>query len=181
MSDSIPIRRQTSQRSWLTAGTLPVAQRGGILRARVLPGAAVSKVLIVALAVVLSVPISARAQIAAELDDCVRAAAGVQLFGTYDYAIHHCSKVIRDGRVPEEILEWVLTQRGAAYQGKGAVARAATNREQAQALAARANADLTTAREMAVVRQQTEMERRVAAVQRATDAATRAVLRAQIT
>ncbi len=122
----------------------------------------------------------AHGQVAAELDKCVRGATAAQLYGTYDLAIHHCSQVIREGRVPEEIMEWVLTQRGTAYQGKGAVARAGADRETAQALAARATADLTTARQMAVVRQMNEVERRVAEVQRATDAATRAVLRAQI-
>jgi len=124
---------------------------------------------------------AARAQVAAELDACVRAASAAQLYGTYDLAIHHCSKVIRDGRVPEEIMEWVLTQRGAAYQGKQAVARAAADRINAQALAARAANDIAAAQQMAATRQMNEIERRAAAVQRTTDAATRAVLRAQLT
>ncbi len=133
-----------------------------------------------ALAVLLAAPGCAYAQVAAELEKCVRGATAAQIYGTYDLAIHHCSQVIRDGRVPEEIMEWVLTQRGTAYQGKGALARAGADRETAQAFTARATADLATARQMAVVREMNEMEQRVAAVQRAADTATRAVLRAQI-
>ncbi len=55
--------------------------------------------------------------------DCIK---GVQAlrYQTYDLAIHYCSKVIREGRIPVEAMAWVLDQRAAAYAGKGNAARA---------------------------------------------------------
>jgi hypothetical protein len=73
--------------------------------------------LVLAAPVLLPAP-AARAQVIPELEDCVRGAVAAQRYGTFDLAIHYCSRVIREGRVPEEILEWALTQRGTAYQGK---------------------------------------------------------------
>ncbi len=122
----------------------------------------------------------ARAQVTAELDDCARGAVAAQRYGTYDLAIHFCSRLIRNGRIPPEILEWALTQRGTAYQGKGIATRtgADADPELARALAARARTDLVAAQQMAVVRQMTETEQRAAALAQATEEAARAVLRA---
>ena len=70
-----------------------------------------------ALAAFAAVPASAQVVLDRDLDDCVRGVQALQ-YQSYDLAIHYCSRVIRDGRIPEEARQWALSQRARAYEGK---------------------------------------------------------------
>ena len=76
---------------------------------------------IVAICTVAAAAAPALAQ--ADLDNCVAGLRATQ-YATYDLAIHYCSRVIRDGRIPAETEQWLLSQRAQAYAGKGDVDRA---------------------------------------------------------
>ena len=80
--------------------------------------------------VILAVPAGAQV-LDRDLDDCVRGVQALQ-YQSYDLAIHYCSKVIRDGRIPDEAKQWALSQRALAYEGKARMEQAQDDRDRAQ-------------------------------------------------
>ena len=70
-----------------------------------------------------------------DLDNCVAGLRATE-HATYDLAIHYCSRVIREGRIPAETQQWLLSQRAHAYAGKGDADRAREDQAEADQLLA---------------------------------------------